>query len=224
MTPLIREMVSLDPNVAADYTWFDVGSVVNEYSGDDTEQALIDTPYPLDKCAVVFRDFDGNKILLFLNHIEGNGNGVIGWCLRDKDYERLPTLCYVAIDGQIHVKKDNSTTDSQETIEATMAFVGFFLSKVAPKMQGYKATCNAKSFINRKRAAKKKPPLYDWHTVVIEPPAPKRAPLGGTHASPRRHERRGHWRTTRGKQVWVKNCFVGDASKGSVFKDYEVRS
>ena len=37
------------------------------------------------------------------------------------------------------------------------------------------------------------------------------------------HDRRGHWRTyPSGKRGWVKACKVGDASKGVVFKDYEV--
>ena len=58
-------------------------------------------------------------------------------------------------------------------------------------------------------------------TGKIEPPKPKGESQGGTHASPRLHDRRGHWRNTRsGKRVWVKQCKVGDPSKGSVFHDY----
>lgn len=46
---------------------------------------------------------------------------------------------------------------------------------------------------------------------------------GGTHASPRQHERRGHWRTYRsGKRVWIKNCVVGDPTLGYVKHDYMV--
>ena len=89
---------------------------------------------------------------------------------------------------------------------------------------GYRATEKANSITNKRRAAKGKAPLiYDWHTVVIEPGRPGGECLGGTHASPRQHERRGHWRTcANGKRVWVRHCTVGDASLGTVFKDYKV--
>ena len=62
-------------------------------------------------------------------------------------------------------------------------------------------------------------------TVVIEPTKPKGDAQGGTHASPRWHERRGHWRTMKktGKKVWVKNCEVGDKTIGAVFHDYKLK-
>lgn len=60
-------------------------------------------------------------------------------------------------------------------------------------------------------------------TVIIEPSQAKAHPTGGTHASPRLHDRRGHLRRLRGgKNVWVRPCKVGDASLGAVFHDYEV--
>jgi hypothetical protein len=65
----------------------------------------------------------------------------------------------------------------------------------------------------------------EYRTVIIEPIKPaKREHLGGTHASPRQHDRRGHMRRLPGgRQVWVKPCRVGDAALGTVFHDYEVR-
>ena len=87
---------------------------------------------------------------------------------------------------------------------------------------GYQPTAKANSPTNKRRIAKGKLPLsYDWHTVVIEPSPPKTEHQGGTHASPRQHTRRGHWRTVGDKVVWVRDCIVGDASLGSVFKDYK---
>jgi hypothetical protein len=77
------------------------------------------------------------------------------------------------------------------------------------------------TFTNRRKVAQKKMPLYDWTTVVIEPTKNKSESKGGTHASPRLHDRRGHLRRLRsGKNVWVKPCKVGDASKGTIFHDY----
>ncbi len=46
---------------------------------------------------------------------------------------------------------------------------------------------------------------------------------GGTHASPRWHIRRGHWRSlSDGRRVFVRECQVGDIARGGVVKDYQV--
>jgi hypothetical protein len=65
---------------------------------------------------------------------------------------------------------------------------------------------------------------YEYYELVLKPEAPEPAPYqGGTHASPRLHERRGHWRHLRsGKRVWVRNCLVGDPNRGVIEKDYRV--
>jgi hypothetical protein len=34
--------------------------------------------------------------------------------------------------------------------------------------------------------------------------------------------RRGHWRTIRGKRIWVRPCEVGDKARGGVIHDYAV--
>jgi hypothetical protein len=66
---------------------------------------------------------------------------------------------------------------------------------------------------------------WDWNLVSFDPAElkPKSPPLGGTHATPRWHIRRGHWRTLAdGRRVFVRECEVGDRSRGGVVKDYEV--
>ena len=46
---------------------------------------------------------------------------------------------------------------------------------------------------------------------------------GGSHASPRWHIRRGHWRSLAdSRRVFVRACEVGDATRGGVVKDYQV--
>jgi len=46
---------------------------------------------------------------------------------------------------------------------------------------------------------------------------------GSTHASPRWHIRRGHWRThSNGQRVFVRECAVGDPARGGVVKDYRI--
>ena len=68
-------------------------------------------------------------------------------------------------------------------------------------------------------------PTYDWRTVFIKTAAERSEHKGGTHASPRLHDRRGHLRRLRnGKNVWVKPHKVGRAELGSVFHDYQISS
>lgn len=66
---------------------------------------------------------------------------------------------------------------------------------------------------------------WNWAMVSVDPGQvkPKSPSLGGTHASPRWHIRRGHWRSLAdGRRVFVRECQVGDMSRGGVVKDYEV--
>lgn len=78
---------------------------------------------------------------------------------------------------------------------------------------------------NAKRAAKGKALMYDWTTVIIQPHPPKSEPRGGHHASPRRHQVRGHWATScKGKKFWRRDHQKGDASLGTVFHDYVVKA
>lgn len=45
----------------------------------------------------------------------------------------------------------------------------------------------------------------------------------GEHASPRWHIRRGHWRRLQdGREVFVRECEVGDIARGGVVKDYRI--
>ena len=113
---------------------------------------------------------------------------------------------------------------TQDEILPVLRMVYAVLLKLAGKEQAYKPTPQ-RTFINAKRKAKGKSALtFDWHTVEIEPSKAKNDPQGGTHASPRRHQVRGHWRTYKsGKRGWVKECWKGDASKGIVFKDYQLK-
>jgi len=80
------------------------------------------------------------------------------------------------------------------------------------------------SSTTRRKIAQAKTPTYDWTTVYIEPSGLRSESCGGTHESPRLHDRRGHLRRLRsGRNVWVKPCKVGDASKGAVWHDYAIK-
>ena len=66
---------------------------------------------------------------------------------------------------------------------------------------------------------------WTWRMVNIDLARVRAATpqTGGSHASPRWHIRRGHWRTLAdSRRVFVRACEVGDATRGGVVKDYQV--
>jgi hypothetical protein len=78
---------------------------------------------------------------------------------------------------------------------------------------------------NLKRKRKGKSQFWEWKTIelksIVTLPA---TPLGGTHASPKPHERMGHWRQYKsGKRVFIKAQIVNKhkiEEDGFVFHDY----
>jgi hypothetical protein len=78
---------------------------------------------------------------------------------------------------------------------------------------------------NKKRINRNKKPLIEFKLITIDgkKPDPIKAPPLGTHASPRQHWRRGHWRHyTSGKSVFIDPMLVGDEKNGKIVKDYAV--
>lgn len=66
-----------------------------------------------------------------------------------------------------------------------------------------------------------------WHQIAINPARLRAAipPQDGSHASPRWHLRRGHWRQLAdGRRVFVRQCEVGDPARGGIVKDYTVET
>jgi hypothetical protein len=78
---------------------------------------------------------------------------------------------------------------------------------------------------NRIRRIRGQAPLFTYKTLVIGELKSKTKATkgGGTHASPRSHLRRGHYRTGKnGNRYWVSAAFVNGAP-GFVHKDYELK-
>ncbi len=80
--------------------------------------------------------------------------------------------------------------------------------------------------LNAKRIAKGKLPFVEYKILTVgHDPSALAVPMGGSHASPRQHLRRGHIRRlTDARTVWVNQCMVGNPNKGSVIKDYRVNA
>jgi hypothetical protein len=79
--------------------------------------------------------------------------------------------------------------------------------------------------VNKKKLSKRKKPTVEFRLIKIDGYKPPELPSlpKGTHASPRQHWRRGHWRhLSSGKRVFVKPMLVGDEKNGKIIKDYIV--
>ncbi len=217
MTPLIQKAVRFSPEPET-ALWFDVGNMDNTPEMKIPVNLLMHLPFR--RTGIVGFDTAGKDFALWL--LEGDDSVTVGGCSMWHGGEYFPPYCYIATEDGFKVyRKDKEIT--LEEIKPIHRMVLAVLNRLATKSEGYRPTPK-KTFINKKRQAKGKPALtFDWHTVVIEPSKEKNSSQGGTHASPRRHQVRGHWRTYKsGLRGWVKDCWKGDASKGVVFKDYKI--
>ena len=94
--------------------------------------------------------------------------------------------------------------------------------------QGYKLTCSARDEQrNAIKRRKGKRQLFEWNTINISAaplPSKPRNELGGTHASPKPHDRRGHQRRYKsGKVVYIKPMTINKdkiAEEGFIQHDY----
>ena len=224
MTPLVKEMVGYTPE-AETFMWFDIGKLPTEEM-----RFLVDgetlTHIPFHKVIVCCIDSDGDKCMLTL--IGGNGSvAAAGFVLSPTSYEMVNAFAYMDTPEGLRLlpATESDAPPSREQCYSVLCTIKHFLDLLGQKAVDVYQPSSKRSLINDKRKAKGKLPLlYDWHTIVIEPPKPQSESRGGTHASPRRHQARGHWRTYKsGKRGWVKECWRGNASKGTVFKDYEVK-
>lgn len=222
MTPLISEMVKLAPDPEL-YYWFDVGRV-GEQETLVVDDELVAIPYQ--KTIVVGVDSDGSKFMFVL--IGGDDSVAVSGIFDVGNVARqyIEPFSYVNTPEGMRVYGLKDEPPPRSHYLPVMAIVSTFLRGLSGPNQAHVPTAR-KSLINSKRAAKGKGPvLFDWRTVNVGPVTQKMPHQGGTHASPRLHDRRGHWRTYRatGKRVWVRDCKVGDASKGVVFKDYQIEA
>ena len=145
---------------------------------------------------------------------------VTGWMIKPRGYKTLGTFLFSEDNGEPKTGEVDKPIDPKDQ-SMMCAIVAMFYASLDMPVEAYVPTPHKANVSRAKRGLK---PLYDWHTVIIEPPKPQSESRGGTHASPRRHQARGHWRTYKsGKRGWVKECWRGNASKGTVFKDYELK-
>lgn len=230
MTPLITEMIPLIEN--ADLVmWFDIGGIgaPRDYPA-WTNETWDTLKLPYDYTGVVIQDPSGDKTLIVFSY-EGDMLVMSGFIKTYATIEgivgphimEIPVLGFRNVGGNIQfLTKDVHTTS--KALQNCFMWAYPCITKIHAATESYKGTIKANSLTNKRRAAKGKNPLvYTWHTVKLGDRALPSEPKGGTHASPRRHQVRGHWRNIKtGEKIWINSCWKGDASKGTVFKDYKL--
>jgi hypothetical protein len=217
MTPLIQKAVKFAPEPET-ALWFDVGQMATVSAMKVPAVFLMNLPSH--RTGIAGMDTFGKEFFLMIAK-HNDAVTVSGYSIYHG--KSFPPYAYKANDLGYEILRNGRKITMDEVMPVHRMVLAVMI-KLAEHSQGYKPTPQ-RTFINQKRQAKGKPALtFDWHTVVIEPPKQKNDPQGGTHASPRRHQVRGHWRTYKsGKRGWVNECWKGDASKGAVFKDYKIK-
>ena len=218
MTPLIQKGCQFAPQPET-AMWFDVGNMPPAQEQNIAVEIFMNLPF--ERTAIVGRDSSGKDFCLWL--LQGEKSITVGGgSMWHKKY--FDSFAYIEHKDGVSLYRQNKEINKVEVLPVLRMVIAT-LSKLANASTGYKPTPK-NTFINKKRIAKGKSAIsFDWTTVEIGPKQEKIAPQGGTHASPRLHDRRGHWRKhPSGKAVWVKPCKVGDPSLGVVFHDYKIKT
>lgn len=177
---------------------------------------------PYKNCYFEFRYIDdGSQVAGVL--AEQNADGLSWNCiaLQKKNTEWV-AIGAAGSDGERVVWTPNSLPEAyaQAVVWAVASFVSALqcsnVSAVEEKV-GEK--------LNKARAKRGKAPLFSTWTLVLHGKSSASSSLGGTHASPRVHLRRGHPRQVRpGVWTWVQPCVVGNKDLGVIHKDYQFAS
>jgi hypothetical protein len=250
MNPKVASMAARVEFDAADYVWLDL----TECSMTDAEiyphmqelqfYSVAKMPMIFEKMAVIVPESMGhgvatlervNDTLHFELHAVSGRDRSLTIEARMTDHSEHPGEKSVSARVDEQVMQDLSRQYGGREIATKMVTgsVGRIVANV------YSATMVARNVaetyrcphnpVNAKRVRKKKLPLYEWKTIVIDPSEVKRV---RDEAAPHRirekcreHEVRGHWavRKRTGRRYWVRAHKRGDPSKGSVFHDYQLK-
>ena len=232
-TQLVRDSMKLMADAGTDIVdikWFDLSGGFTDQQRANLDPVMTHRP-PFDKCFVVWKGKTKTHasyevLMLVAGNDPEDGITVSMW--KGPTGTRLrpiPAMFYFIEGDQIRygAVNDDEPVD-KELAELMLAQVGVWYGLMDRRIEAYVPTVRD-TFTNRRKMQQGKAPTFDWTTVYIEPAKPRSDSKGGTHASPRLHDRRGHLRRLiTGKNVWVKACKVGDASKGAIFHDYKIES
>lgn len=141
------------------------------------------------------------------------------------------TDCLVRIwmfpDGKVEVEgnpaeREDHMVRGHGEVAAGIVWRALTILGASPEIRDRKVSLAKRSRLSREGVRG-----WVWRQVAIDPARLRAAmpPQGGSHASPRWHIRRGHWRQLAdGRRVFVRQCEVGDPTRGGIVKDYAVEA
>jgi hypothetical protein len=208
--------------------WFDISGTLDQSTID--QNWLHEYRPPFERCMVVWQGRSANhEVYEFLMTVVGTDpeEGIVLSVHKGAHGQmpqKMPLLVYVLDEGLIRYGPvEEGDTIPEKDAQMVLAMVGNWYRVLSQRCSSYKPVVR-NTFTNRRKIAQGKVPTYDWTMVYIEPSKPRSESKGGTHATPRQHDRRGHLRRLRsGKNVWVRPCKVGDPTKGVVWHGYAIR-
>lgn len=229
MTPLITQATGYFPELAADYKWFDLSEVDHTQEHTHFENiVLLRQPLPFEKCAATGIDLNGHPYCVLASR-EPDGRVLLNAATQFPNMLQIDPAFRIrpedgAFDGIpifFDDKRYEKLPEAIKCAQITLQVLSLLIRELNNRaMTSYVPTSKSN---NAKRIRQGKKPLFDWHTVVIDAPKQKLPDQGGTHASPRLHDVRGHWVNRNGKRYWRKAHQRGDASLGVVFHDYKLK-
>lgn len=231
-TQLIRDSMRLisDADIdPAEMYWFDLSGAFAKDQKVNLDPLMTHRP-PFEKNMVVWRGATHHHpnyevLMMVAGNDPEEGIVVSMWKgPANTVLNMMPAMVYLIENDNIRYGGlDDNHPVEKELVELMLAVVSAWYASMDKRVEVY-VPFAPNTFTNRRKIAQGKRPSFDWRTVYIEPKKQKSNGLGGTHASPRLHDRRGHLRRLQsGKNVWVKPHKVGDASKGVVFHDYVIQ-
>ena len=125
------------------------------------------------------------------------------------------------------IVEDNRLENAQETFRTYLssAVAAIYMMTMSKNDFYMSVPTLEEATTNRKRINKGKKPLIEFKVATIEGKKTMMSSTPhGTHASPRLHWRRGHWRTMTksGKKSWIAPMEVGDEENGRIIKTYAI--
>jgi hypothetical protein len=212
LTPLIRYFSQFTP----DGHWFDLGRLDRDHGFELDPERLCHLPY--EQTMITFIDADGHWACIRAS-FTGETVAIAGLVVYQNKTQSIAPYAYLSTDEGLRlIPAPGYPLPDREDVLRSLAVVDLLLSRLeAPQV------CYHRERKTTGLARIKKKPMLEWKVLRVEPRS-KSEEHGGTHASPRAHDRRGHWRSLpTGRKVWVKQCRVGDPDNGVVLKDYLVR-
>jgi hypothetical protein len=126
---------------------------------------------------------------------------------------------------EVYWKDDDDLEDEARTAIETSAVCMFRACFMA--LAANPTTASTRPSQSQRHNVSKRPEKLGWEYRIVEVHGlvrPSGPSLGGTHASPKWHLRRGHWRRYPGKDpVWIRETEVGSQEQGGVIHDYIVK-